>query len=242
MPPNDAARFEVCVETPEGLTACAGLADRIELCAALDLGGLTPGPGLMRLAASSGLETHVLIRPRSGDFTLAGDDLDAAQHDVATARHMGLHGVVIGALSGTSLDRDALARLSDAAGDLTKTLHRAFDLVTDQVEAMETAISLGFARILTSGGAPSAADGIPQLARLHATAHGRIRIMAGAGVTSRNVARIAADTGLTDFHASCTTQNPLPAPYPARGFGTTARHPDPAELRRMRATIDALHR
>ena len=240
MPQNDTPCFEVCVDSPEGLTACQGIADRIELCTALDLGGLTPGPGLMQLAAASGIETHVLIRPRSGDFSLVGEDLDAALQDIACVRAMGLHGVVIGALSGTDLDQTALARLSEAAGDLTTTLHRAFDLVSDQFAALETAIALGFTRILTSGGAGSAADGIAQLARLNAAADGRIQIMAGAGISSGNVAQITLRTGLRHFHASCTKQHALPGPYSSRGFGTHARRPDKAELRRLHTAINSI--
>lgn len=148
-------KLEVCVADPQSLAAAIeGGAERIELCSALELGGLTPLPGLMALAAASGVETFALVRPRSGDFVFDSRDLDAMLRDIAAVRQSGLAGVVLGANhpDGT-LDHATLARLLDEAEGLGTTLHRAIDLVPDFAEATETAIALGFDRILTSGGA-----------------------------------------------------------------------------------------
>ena len=97
MPQNSPYTLEICVEAPSALAACCDDADRIELCSGLDVGGLTPSIGLMELAALSGVETHVLIRERSGNFAMTATDITSAVASIRVVREMGLHGVVIGA-------------------------------------------------------------------------------------------------------------------------------------------------
>jgi len=131
MSPPKNFTLEVCVETAGGLEACKGIVDRIELCTGLEVGGLTPSAGLMIAARESGLETHVLIRPRTGDFELSSQDLAVALNDIRAVKDAGLHGVVIGATKGAILDLGVLKELIAAADGLCITLHRAFDTVTD---------------------------------------------------------------------------------------------------------------
>ena len=119
----------------------------------------------MDLARESGLETHVLIRPSSGDFEMSATDLKVAILDIQRARSLGLDGVVIGATKEGLLDLSALRSLIEAAEDMTLTLHRAFDVVADQLKALEQAIDLGFHRILTSGAAKTAPEGTKQCGR-----------------------------------------------------------------------------
>jgi copper homeostasis protein len=150
--------LEICVDTAAGLrTASASGADRIELCSALELGGLTPTSGLLALAAEMGVSARVMIRPRAGDFVFTTDDLDMMRADIAAARAHGLEGVVLGAnRPDGALDLDMLGTLVEASQGLRKTLHRAFDLVPDIAEAVEQAVALGFDTILTSGrGSPT---------------------------------------------------------------------------------------
>lgn len=200
----DRVLLEVCVDTPAGLAAAiAGGADRIELCAALALQGLTPAPGLMAQAARAPIPVYPMIRPRNGDFRYDAGDLDAIRRDVDAVRAYGLAGVVIGAnLPDGQLDLEALRLIVEHAKGLGLTLHRSFDLVPDQAMALEAAIALGFERVLTSGGALTAQAGAERIAALVEQADGRIGILAGAGVRPSNVAEIVRRTGVQEVHGS----------------------------------------
>ncbi|PYE85676.1 copper homeostasis protein CutC [Pseudoroseicyclus aestuarii] len=199
-----AAALEICVDTPDGLAAAlAGGADRIELCSALALGGLTPSAGLVAAAAGAGVPVRAMIRPRAGGFVLSPADLEVSLGDLRAMRAAGLEGVVLGAARADgSLDTEALARLREAAGPMAATLHRVFDLTPDPEAALEQAIDLGFDCILTSGQAPSAPAGAALIARLTERAQGRIAIMAGGGVTAQ-AAPALIETGAAWLHASC---------------------------------------
>ena len=199
--------LEVCVDTPAGLAAAvAGGADRIELCSALDIDGLTPAPGLMAQAGECGCEIFAMIRPRAGDFVFGDLDLDAMRRDIDAARAAGLAGVVLGACrAGGRLDERALGDLMAHASGLGATLHRAFDVTPDKAEALEAAIGLGFQRILTSGGRPSAPEAAEVIADLVERAGDRIVIMAGAGLKPGNVFDFVRRTGVKEVHASCRT-------------------------------------
>lgn len=202
--------LEVCVADAESLAnAIAGGADRIELCSALELGGLTPAPGLMRLAAQAPIPVYAMVRPRSGDFVFDDADIDLMLADIDAIRGSGLKGVVIGAsrFDGT-LDAPLLRQLVERAHGLGMTLHRAFDLVPDFVAAVETAVDLGIERILTSGGAATAPAGIAELRHIHEAAKGRISIMPGSGLTPDNVRDLLRALPFTEAHSSCSI--PLP--------------------------------
>ena len=231
--------LEVCVDTSAGLAeAVAGGADRIELCAALPLGGLTPSAGFMAEAVRCGLPVMAMIRPRAGDFVFSGSELAQMEADIATARTAGLAGVVLGcSLPDGRLDLAALRRLRQAAGNMDCTLHRAFDLVPDPAEALKQALSLRFSRVLTSGGAITAEAGAGRIAALLAQAGGRISIMPGAGITAANARRFRA-MGATELHASCS----VPAPAAGRtvdlGFAAAAgKRTDAATARALRQTL-----
>jgi copper homeostasis protein len=232
-------KLEVCVADPQSLAAAvAGGADRIELCSALELGGLTPLPGMMALAAACPVPAYAMVRPRSGDFVFDASDLDAMLRDIDAIRAAGLAGVVIGAnhFNGT-LDTAMLERLLRHADGLGSTLHRAIDLVPDFAEATETAASLGVERILTSGGAPAFYDGLENIAIARATARGRLAIMAGSGIRPDNVARAF---GIVDeVHSSCSGEAIASAPGAIRlGFAApTRRHTDAAVVAALKVAL-----
>ncbi|GLQ55774.1 copper homeostasis protein CutC [Devosia nitrariae] len=234
--------LEICVADVESLDAAIeGGADRIELCSALELGGLTPSPGLMRRAAQAPIPVYAMIRPRAGDFVFDAREAEIMLADITAAGEAGLAGVVLGASQpdGT-LDADLLARLTTVAGDLGTTLHRAFDMAPDLGAALEIAIEIGFERILTSGGAKSAAEGVDSLKHLVVRAGERITVMAGSGVRAANAAALLTHVPLKEVHASCAlpvAQNPAAAGF---GFTTAARGvTSRAEVRALRATLDA---
>lgn len=211
---TDRILLEVCVDTPAGLAAAvAGGADRIELCSALALQGLTPAPGLMALAAEAPIPIYPMIRPRNGDFCYDAGDLDHIRRDIDAVRRYGLAGVTIGAnLPDGQLDLAALEVLVEHSRGLGMTLHRAFDLVPDMSVALEAAIALGFERVLTSGGALTAQAGAEQIAELVQQADGRIAILAGAGVRPSNVAELVRRTGVREVHGSFGRAIPGAAP------------------------------
>ncbi|CAB3801928.1 Copper homeostasis protein CutC [Paraburkholderia caffeinitolerans] len=197
--------LEVCVDSVDGLEAAiAGGADRIELCSALDLGGLTPTPGLIAAAARAPIPVYAMIRPHARSFAWSPADTAAMLAEIDAVRAAGLAGVVLGAaLPDGCLDVALLRTLCERARGLGTTLHRVFDLVPDPARALEEAVALQFERILTSGGAARATDGLAVLADLARRAAGRIAIMPGSGVTAENVAHIVETTGAAEVHASC---------------------------------------
>ena len=183
-------------------------ADRIELCGSLADGGITPSAGLIE-ACVHGLDipVHVLVRPRVGGFRYSAAELEVQRRDVETARGLGAAGVALGALGpGGDIDRDATARLIDAAGTVPVTFHRAFDLVPDPLLALAELIDLGVRRVLTSGGAPTALRGARRIRELVEAAAGRIAVMPGGGIGPVNAARICRTTGAREVHASCRSR------------------------------------
>jgi len=197
--------LEICVEDIQGMVAAiAAGANRIELCSALDVGGLTPSAGLMLLARFSPVPVYALIRPRAGSFHYDSADEMVMLGDIDMAREVGLAGVVLGAsLPDGHLDTARLQRLVARADGLRLTLHRVFDLTPSPLRALDEAVALGFERILTSGGERHAAQALPQLKQLVEHARGRISIMPGSGITADNAAEIIAATGAHEIHASC---------------------------------------
>lgn len=199
--------LELAVQDPAGVRIAHEIgAARVELTQALALGGLTPSRAALELALTaagdSGPEIHVLIRPRAGGFHYDADEIAVSVRDVELAVAAGAAGVVIGALDDAgALDLEAMGRLRDAAGEAAVTLHRAIDVTADPLATLERAIALGLRRILTSGGASTAAEGIDTLRALAAAAAGRIEIMAGSGVNASSAAALAA-SGVDALHFS----------------------------------------
>jgi glucosamine--fructose-6-phosphate aminotransferase (isomerizing) len=215
--------LEICVDSADGLRAAvAGGADRIELCSALALGGLTPSPGLMALARDCGVPVRAMIRPRDGDFRFGAADRDAMRRDIDAVRAAGLSGVVIGAQRDDgSLDEALLEELVAHAAGLDVTLHRVVDLLPDPLSAVDVAARLGVATILTSGGAPSATEGASVIRAMRLHAGDRVEIMAGSGVRADNAAALIAATSVTAIHASASAPLTLDDPAALRfGFVT----------------------
>ena len=198
--------IEISVETAAGVRIAerAG-ADRIELCAGLADGGLTPSAALIEqaVAATSSTEVHVLIRPRPGDFRYSADEIAVIRRDIALARQLGADGVVVGALSSTG-DLAAVPFV-DAAEGIQITLHRAIDVSADSLVALDEAIALGFTRVLTSGRRRSVLDGAPLIKEMVQRADGRIQVMACGGVRASNALHVVESTGVRDLHAAVRT-------------------------------------
>lgn len=213
---------EICIDARDDLAVRAavdaawlGGADRIELCSAMHLDGLTPDPPHIRIARAAfrgrpGL--LVMVRPRAGDFFYRQDEIEQMAGQIEQAQQCGADGVVLGVLRAddSRIALEPMHRLAGSARDcgLAITCHRAFDAAPDPDEALDTLIDLGVDRVLTSGvpwGQPgNAGDGLPRLLRTVQRAAGRIEVVIGGGVTARNAAVIAAalpPAGRVSFHA-----------------------------------------
>lgn len=202
--------LEICCSDIESVDAAiAGGADRIELCSALSEGGVTPSAGMISEATKRKIPVNVLIRPRGGDFVYTKTETEIMLADIDIAASLGANGVVIGALRPDGLiDTEISASLISKAQSLglETTYHRAFDMCSDPDSSLETIISLGANRLLTSGLAATALNGAEFISRLRIIADNRIKIMAGCGVTPMNVAEIIHKSGVVEIHASAKTR------------------------------------
>jgi copper homeostasis protein len=217
--------FELCAE---GLEACLaareGGAQRIELCAALSEGGLTPSHALLSAAVQqSGLPVYVLLRPRGGNFTYNDREFALIEQDLRHARELGANGFVVGALDAEGrIEQRQMRRLVDLADGLEVTFHRAFDVSQSLADALEEVIDTGCRRLLSSGGAVDVEAGAEQLCRLREQAAGRIEIAVGGGLRLASAAHVAAVTGATHFHASVRRPRQVhDTPQHRAAFGAT---------------------
>lgn len=229
--------LEFCIASyEEALAAAKYGAQRVELCAALELGGLTPSAGLLAACCQiDGIEVHAMIRPRAGGFVYSDAELGIMQEDIRAAAHLGADGVVFGVLTpeGTvDMDRNAaLIHFANGHG-LDSTFHRAFDRCADPLQAVEDLVGLGFKRILSSGQAPKAIDGVDVLHACAGKAGGRIELMAGSGVNAANAATLIA-AGVDALH--CSIRKPIEA---ADTFGMASAYAvDTAKIETLLAAI-----
>jgi copper homeostasis protein len=233
--------LEICVEDLPGVEAAVeGGADRIELCSALALGGLTPSPAMLFRATRLGLPIHAMVRPRMGDFSLGPRDIALMADDIRLMLDLGAAGIVVGALlPDRTLDCAALETFRKAAGDAVLVLHRAIDLTPHPIAAIEQARQLGFDKVLSSGGARSAPEGAIMLESMVAAAGEHLSVMAGSGVRPGNVAALVGQTGIREVHSSASMAAASPDPDIERfGFGGGRRITDADMVRQLRAALE----
>ncbi|MFA0439995.1 copper homeostasis protein CutC [Vibrio sp. 10N.286.49.C2] len=206
-------QIEVCIDNIESLPlAIQGGATRIELCASLALGGLTPNAGLIKQAVqASSIPIYVMIRPRQGDFLYDHSDAEVMAEDIRISAQYGAQGIVLGMLDKEgNIDKPLATRLIALAHKLGLgvTFHRAFDQCSNPFQALEHVIELGCERILTSGLGKNVCEGMAMLKQLNEKANGRVAIMAGAGLNEKNVADVIATTKVTEVHLSGKSTRP----------------------------------
>ena len=223
--------IEIAVFSLESaIAAYTAGAHRIELCSAPAEGGLTPSAATMRLARKYvKIPIHVMIRPREGDFCYSEKEFETMLLDVAAAKIVGMEGVVAGILNpdGT-IDKERTAILVESASPMNVTFHRAFDMVKDQYQALETIIDTGCYRILTSGGQQTAPQGVDKLTSLVKKAGNRITIMPGSGINLNNIKELAETTGAKEMHLSARYYVPCQMNFkqPLVTMGGTITIPD----------------
>jgi copper homeostasis protein len=236
---------EICVDSVAGVRAAkeAG-AQRVELCADLLEGGITPSLGMIRQARKvSGITLNVMIRPRGGDFLFNEDEFAAMRADVETAKAEGANGVVIGLLTAAGeIDATRSRELVALARPLSVTFHRAFDVAAEPFRALETLIALGVDRVLTSGQEPSVLEGLPLIVELMKRAGDRIIVMPGGGITARNVERIVEATKPREIHFAALepVEGGMQFRRPHVFMGGELRPPEYDRLVSSAATIEAI--
>ncbi|MBQ5752068.1 MAG: copper homeostasis protein CutC [Bacteroidaceae bacterium] len=231
--------LEICAGSVESAIAARdGGAQRIELCAALEVGGVTPSAGVIAEARKiEDLVLNVIIRPRGGDFLYNEYEAACMEHDIRTCKALGVDGVVIGALTPDGdIDTALCRRLIAAADGMSITFHRAFDMCRNAGKALEELIAIGCHRVLTSGQAATAMEGTTLLKELVKQADGRIIIMPGCGVSSANAAAILQATGATEIHASARKN--VGSGMLFRHSGVSMGNPDSDEYARKETDVN----
>ena len=197
--------IELCVEGIDGaITAADAGADRVELCASLLEGGLTPSLGTLHATLRAiSIPVAIMVRPRGGDFLYSELEFSSMLDDVAAFRDAGAACVVFGCLTPDGrVDEDRTARLAERASPAESTFHRAFDMTADPEAALEALIACGVTRVLTSGQAPTAIEGLPLLKRLVKRAAERIIVMGCGALRPDSIGKVRKQAGLAELHFS----------------------------------------
>ncbi|MFM7903593.1 MAG: copper homeostasis protein CutC [Bacteroidota bacterium] len=197
--------LEVCAEGVEmSVAADQAGATRIELCAAIAQGGITPSAGIIeQVCKTVSCPVHVMIRPRAGDFLYSSYDIDAMAEDIRIAKDLGAEAVVFGLLDTDGMiDINNCECLLDAAEGMKKVFHRAFDMAADPFGSFNMIQELGFDVLLTSGRRQTAKDGMEVIRQLVLRKKSNIQIMAGSGVSPTNAALLTS-TGIQALHFTC---------------------------------------
>ena len=198
--------LEVCIDSvASAIAAERGGAKRVELCAGLTDGGITPTLGMIEAVREAvDLEIMVILRPRGGDFLYAEAECKVMEKDLHQIKGLGIQGVVFGALlPDGSIDRDTTLRVKEWAGELDFTFHRAFDMCADPYKAIEDLMEIGIPRLLTSGQAATAPLGQSLIKSLVERAGSDLTVMPGGGIYTDNVKSLVSFTQVKEIHATC---------------------------------------
>lgn len=182
---------------------------RIELCDNASDGGTTPGPGILKVAKEKlGIPIFPIIRPRGGHFVYSSSEYDTMKYDIEMCQNLGFPGVVLGGLTQKGeVNIPAMSQLMQLCEGMEVTFHRAFDRTVHAEEAIEAIISLGCRRILTSGRAPTAVEGMWAIAEWNSVYGNKILFLPGSGVNHSNVNTILSTTGCKEIHTAARSMN-----------------------------------
>jgi copper homeostasis protein len=244
--------LEICCGSAEdAIEAAQGGADRVELCSALFLGGLTPSLGsLLEAKQRTSIPVMAMNRPRAGGFCYSATEFTVMERDAELLLANGADGIVFGILNADgTIDIARSHALRERIGSRQVVFHRAFDVTPDPFRALDTLIDLGCARVLTSGQQSGAPEGADLIKRLVEHARGRIEVLPGPGIDLHNVLQLLADTGCTQIHMTAfakrrdtsTLGNPsLRFGDPATPDESVYELTDRAYVRRMKEALLAL--
>lgn len=244
--------LEVCIASvDDAVLAAAAGADRLELNAALPLGGLTPSLGtLIEVKRAVALPVLVMLRPRPGGFCYSDSDFLTLRRDLDLALEHGANAVVFGVLKEDGrVDVERCHHLVSQAGQTPCVFHRAFDVVPEPAAALEQLIDLGFCRVMSSGQEAAALHGSALLRQLIETAGQRIEVLPAGGIRATNVRDVVSRTGCTQVHASLRHRLPDSSTRhrPALRFGGALPETEdefeqtrPESVRELRTLLDSL--
>ncbi len=241
--------IEICAGSlDDAISAEKAGAERIELNSSLFLGGLTPSLGSLRLVKKhTKLKVLTMVRPRSAGFLYTEAEFETMKEDAKLFVENGADGIVFGFLNKDGIiEERRCEELIKIAGSKEKVFHRAIDVVPDPFKALDTLINLGFTRVLTSGQEITAYEGMDLIAEMHKYAKGRIEILPGGGITKKNVAKIVANTGVTQIHFASLKQvaEPSTQKNPCIYYGGALYPPEnsfeTADLAGMKAVIEEI--
>lgn len=221
--------IEICANSvTSALHAKEGGAQRIELCQNLNEGGTTPSGATIEYCVHQlGLLTHVLIRPRPGNFVYNEAEMDVVLRDIELCRLAGAQAIVVGFLTERGdIDVEKTRQAVQAAGKMEVTFHRAFDQCRDWRQGLEDIVACGCNRLLSSGQRDTAMEGRDTLRQMVQQAAGRMTILAGSGVKPENAKALVEATGVTEVHASCK--------HHINGISMT----DPEQVRQLFAALE----
>lgn len=241
-------KLEICIDSYESiLNAKKAGADRVEICQALDLDGLTPSLGLINQAIKiQNIEKFLMIRPRSGDFLYDDYEFETMIEDIKTLRQLDIDGFVLGILKEDgSLDIKRIKQLVDLASPKKVSLHRAFDYSRFGENQIDDLIDIGIIRILTSGKEENVIKGIKTLEKINKKYKDKIEIMAGCGLNHNNLKEIYEKTGIKNFHMSARSNRESQMDYKpdlSRGFYKEKSISDYQLIKLAKIEIDNLKR
>jgi copper homeostasis protein len=235
----------IATSSEDCVAAQAGGADRIELCSAMPLGGLTPSLGLLVEArAAVRLPIMAMIRPRPGGFAYSESDFAVMMRDAELALAHGADGIVFGCLQADGrVDINRVSALVQLAGRKETVFHRAFDVVPEPYVALDVLIELGVTRVLSSGQKPSALEGAANLAAYRRHVDSRLQVLPGGGITVDNVRELLRITDADQIHASLSGRrsDPSTAANPSIHFGAVAMPPEEHVRITDGALVAAMH-
>ena len=202
------AQLEIaCFNLESALIAQENGADRVELCAGIEVGGTTPNFEIVKQAREKlAIDLYVMIRPKGGNFVYTDAEFQQMQADILALKALNVNGFVFGILKeDNTINKEQNKMLVDLAKPFPCTFHRAFDEVINPFQALEQLIDCGFKTILTSGQAQNVMEGINRLTELVTKANNRITIMPGGGLRSTNIETIQQNTKTIFYHSSAIT-------------------------------------
>ncbi len=227
------------------LLATLSGADRIELCENPLEGGTTPSYGTLKIVREKiSIPVFPIIRPRGGDFFYTPEEFAVIRKDILLCKELQFEGVVTGSLNADgTVQKEHMQELVELAYPMELTFHRAFDRAIDPLTALDTLISCGCSRILTSGQVPDAFAGKDLIKQLIQQADDRIIIMPGSGVRSNNIAELTTYTGAKELHSSARKVFPSAMHYHQPGMqeSLTSFMVDEDEIRQMKSILAGLH-
>ncbi len=232
---------EICVgDVESAIAAEVGGADRVELCDNMAVGGTTPSAGtIAETCRWLSIPVHVLIRPRAGDFVYSERELSVMRHDIEAAKALGAAGIVLGALTRErTIDRDLISALVATARPLSVTFHKAIDQSVDLFELLNSLMSMGVDRVLTSGGCPTALEGVETLRTLVERAGDRIAVMAGGRLAPDHLETVIRSSRVVEVHLGSAVLKTSSSPEPTRAPDGSEISWNRVDAQRVSAVVD----